>query len=123
MSPAEDALLLLALVDRHLRTLRIGMDPAYPEEDWGFTAQQALEKLLKAWIVLSDQQSPRSHELADLALLANQQLEPWLLALQVYAVEARYEEGPYPLPASRQDVLAALETLRLRCARAIDEAG
>lgn len=123
MSPAEDALLLLALVDRHLRTLRIGLDPAYPEEDWGFTAQQALEKLLKAWIVLSDQQSPRSHELADLALLANQQLEPWLLALQVYAVEARYEEGPYPLSASRQDVLAALETLRLRCARAIDEAG
>ena len=119
MSPAEDALLLLALVDRHLRSLRIGLDPAYPDEDWGFTAQQALEKLLKAWIVLADQQAPRSHELADLALLAEQPLEPWLLALQVYAVEARYEEGPFPLPASRHDLLSALEALRARCAEAI----
>ena len=54
MSPAEDALLLLAIVRRHLRSLRIGLDPDFPEEDWGFTAQQALEKLLKAWIVLAD---------------------------------------------------------------------
>ena len=46
MSPAEDALLLLAIVRRHLRTLRFGLDGAYPEEDWGFTAQQAVEKLL-----------------------------------------------------------------------------
>ena len=83
--------------------------------------QPALEKLLKAWIVLDDQQSPRSHALADLALLANQQLEPWLLALKVDAVEARDEEGPFPLPASRQDVLAALEALRLRCAQAITQ--
>ena len=49
MSPAEDARLLLAIVRRHLRGLRIGLDPAYPQEDWGFTAQQALVKLLKAW--------------------------------------------------------------------------
>jgi len=27
MSPAEDAALLLAIVRRHLRTLRIGLDP------------------------------------------------------------------------------------------------
>lgn len=69
MSPAEDARLLLAIVQRHLRSLRIGLDPAYPEEDWGFTAQQALEKLLKAWIVLADRQPPRAHDLEDLAAL------------------------------------------------------
>jgi hypothetical protein len=28
MSPAEDARLLLAIVRRHLRSLRFGMDPA-----------------------------------------------------------------------------------------------
>jgi len=34
MSPAEDAALLLAIARRHLRTLRIGLEAAYPEEDW-----------------------------------------------------------------------------------------
>ena len=46
MSPVEDALLLLAIVCRHLRSLRLSLDAAYPEEDWGFTAQQTVEKLL-----------------------------------------------------------------------------
>jgi hypothetical protein len=36
MSPAEDARLLLAIVRRHLRGLRVGLDPAFPEEDQGF---------------------------------------------------------------------------------------
>lgn len=123
MSPAEDARLLLAIVQRHLRGLRIGLDPAYPEEDWGFTAQQALEKLLKAWIVLADRQPPRAHDLEDLAVLAGQSLDQALLALQVFAVEARYEEGPFPLPASRGDLLAALETLLRRCEQDIDRLG
>ena len=70
MSPADDAALLLAIVRRHLRALRLGLDEAYPAEDWGFTAQQAVEKILKAWIVLSNQQPPRVHDLADLALVA-----------------------------------------------------
>ena len=47
MSPAEDAQLLIVIVQRHMRSLRVSLDPSYPDEDWGFTAQQALEKLLK----------------------------------------------------------------------------
>ena len=31
MSPAEDARLLLAIVQRHLRSLRFSLDPAYPD--------------------------------------------------------------------------------------------
>ena len=47
MSPAEDALLLLRLAERHLGSLRGTLDPAvFAEEDWGFLAQQTLEKLL-----------------------------------------------------------------------------
>ena len=122
MSPAEDARLLLVIVRRHLRSLRFGLDPAYPEEDWGFTAQQALEKLLKAWIVLADRQPPRVHDLSDLAVLAQQPLEAVLLELQVFAVEARYEEGPFPLPAPRQELLAVLEAELRRCERAVEEA-
>lgn len=123
MSPAEDALLLLAIVRRHLRTLRIGLDEAYPEEDWGFTAQQVVEKLLKAWIVLSDRRPPRVHVLADLVALAGQPLDPRLLELQVYAVEARYEQGPFPLPAPRQELLALLEAELDRCERRAQELG
>ena len=123
MSPAEDALLLLAIVRRHLRSLGLSLDPAYPDEDWGFTAQQAVEKLLKAWIVLADRQPPRVHDLEDLFALAGQQLDPLLLELQVFAVEARYEQGPFPLPAPRQELLALVEAELERCERMVAALG
>jgi len=123
MSPAEDALLLLAIVRRHLRSLGLTLDPAYPDEDWGFTAQQAVEKLLKAWIVLADRQPPRVHDLEDLVALAGQQLDPLLLELQVFAVEARYEQGPFPLPAPRQELLALVEAELERCERMVAALG
>ena len=123
MSPAEDALLLLAIVRRHLRSLGLTLDPAYPDEDWGFTAQQAVEKLLKAWIVLADRQPPRVHDLEDLFALAGQQLDPLLLELQVFAVEARYEQGPFPLPAPRQELLALVEAELDRCQQAVEALG
>ena len=123
MSPAEDALLLLAIVRRHLRRLGLTLDPAYPDEDWGFTAQQAVEKLLKAWIVLADRRPPRVHDLEDLVALAGQQLDPLLLELQVFAVEARYEEGPFPLPAPRQELLALVEAEQERCERIVAAQG
>jgi HEPN domain-containing protein len=123
MSPAEDAALLLAIVRRHLRTLRFGLEEDYPEEDWGFTAQQAAEKLLKAWIVLANRRPPRLHDLIDLAALAEQPLDPRLAALQVFAVEARYEEGPFPLPALRAELLALLEAELARCEREVEGAG
>ncbi|MCX5956445.1 MAG: HEPN domain-containing protein [Cyanobacteria bacterium] len=119
MSPAEDAALLLAIVRRHLRSLRIGLEAAYPEEDWGFIAQQAMEKPLKAWLVLADRRPPRLHHLKELASLAEQPLDGRLAALQVFAVEARYEEGPFPLPASREELLALLESELERCERAV----
>lgn len=111
MPPEEDAALLLQIVRRHLATLKLGLDGAYPEEDWGFLAQQALEKLLKSKIVLNDQRPPRSHDLSELAQLAGESLSQELLALQVFAVEARYEEGPFPLPARREIVLGWLVAL------------
>ena len=119
MSPTEDAALLLTIVRRHLRTLRVGLEPAYPEEDWGFTAQQASQKLLKAWLVLADQRPPRRHDLIELAVLARQPLDPRLAELQVFAVEARDEQGPFPLPADRAELLALLEAQLERCERAV----
>jgi HEPN domain-containing protein len=121
MTPQEDARVLLALVDRHLRALRLNLDPAYPDEEWGFTAQQAVEKLLKIRIVLRDERPPFSHMLHELVALAGMELDPVLLALQPYAVEARYEAGPFPLPASREGVLAAMERLREDAVRGIGD--
>ena len=121
MTPQEDARILLALVDRHLRALRFNLDPAYPDEEWGFTAQQAVEKLLKVRIVLRDERPPFTHMLNVLAELAGVELDPLLLALQPYAVEAHYEEGPFPLPASREGILKAIERLRDDAVRGIGE--
>ena len=112
MTPQEDARILLALVDRHLRALRLNLDPAFPDEEWGFTAQQAVEKLLKARIVLADQRPPFTHLLSVLAPLADVELPNVLLAWQPYAVEARYEEGPFPLKASRSEILESIDALR-----------
>jgi HEPN domain-containing protein len=108
-------------VDRHLRALRLNLDPAYPDEEWGFTAQQAVEKLLKVLIVLRDERPPFTHLLNVLAQMAGVELDPRLLALQPYAVEARYEEGPFPLSASRMEIMAAIERLRDDAVRGIGE--
>ncbi|QPN62597.1 HEPN domain-containing protein [Synechococcus sp. CBW1004] len=117
MAPAEDALLLLRLVERHLGSLRGTLDAeVFADEDWGFLAQQTLEKLLKALLVLKAQEPPRSHSLQRLV----QQLEccgepiklaPELLELDDFAVLARYDADPTPLPADRQRLLALLEAL------------
>jgi len=109
MSPAEDAALLLRIVRPYLQAMRLNLDPLYPDEEWGFQSQQALEKLLKAELVLRDQPAPRTHELLDLALLLNEQLPETLQKLPVFAVEARYEEGPFALPTVRDVLLAELE--------------
>ena len=111
MPPAEDAQLLLRLVQRHLLAMELNLSPRYPEEEWGFQAQQALEKLHKATIVLSNSQAPRSHDLQTLARDAGVCLTGELLQLQMFAVEARYEEGPFTLPASREHLLAELESM------------
>ena len=41
--------------------MRLNLIALYPDEEWGLQAQQALEKLLKAELVLRDQSAPRSH--------------------------------------------------------------
>jgi hypothetical protein len=117
MSPAEDALLLLRLVERHLGSLRGTLDPAlFADEDWGFLAQQSLEKLLKALLVLHGQEPPRSHSLQRLqqelaACGETVLLAPELLDLDDFAVLARYDAEPTPLPAERSRLLVLIEAL------------
>lgn len=71
MSPVEVALLLLAIVRRHRRSLRLSLDAAYPEEDWGFTAQQTVPAPREELLALVEAElvrcALRVKELADLA--------------------------------------------------------
>ena len=120
MPPSEDAQLLLRIVERHLRSLNFGLDEQFPAEDWGFTAQQAVEKLLKCRIVLADGEPPRSHELDLLASEANLELTDLLLDLQPFAVEARYQDGTFELPACRARILEEIQLLADQLRQAIE---
>jgi HEPN domain-containing protein len=111
LSPHEDAALLLITVRRHLRSMAMSLDPAFAQEDWGFLAQQALERVLKAMIVHTDREPPLTHELSGLADLAGVGLTPLLLGLQPFAVKARYSAEDTPLPGERQRILQELVAL------------
>ena len=41
----------------------------------------------------------------------------------MFAVEARYEEGSFPLPAPRREPLALVEAELDRCERRVEELG
>ena len=120
MPPSEDAQLLLRIVERHLRSLNFGLDDQFPAEDWGFTAQQAVEKLLKCWIVLADGEPPRSHELNLLASEVNLELNELLLGLQPFAVDARDQDSDFKLPASRARIGEEIQLLADQLRQAIE---
>jgi HEPN domain-containing protein len=101
---------------------RLLEDPAAPDEQLGFHAQQAVEKLLKAALFLVGGQPPRTHHLAQLEALlavAGQPLpiafQP-LLDLTPFAVQWRYEDDPGPpmTVEERRSLLADIQRLRKR---------
>lgn len=47
--------------------------------------------------------------------LSGLEVNPLLLELQVYVVEARYDEGTFPLPADRSEILEAVKQLLTQC--------
>jgi len=107
-------------VERHLRTLEFGLDERFPSKDWGFTARQAVEKPLTCLIILADEAPPRSHKLSELASLAQRAVPNILLELQPFAVEARYRDGEFPLPAERSTILKGIQQLMEACQTEID---
>ena len=68
MSDIDEARRMIGIAGRDLRTLK-GMAAdvdAFPDEAFGFFAQQAVEKALKAWLALAEGRYPRTHDLGDL---------------------------------------------------------
>ena len=67
MSDLEQARMLLAAAERDHPALHGMDDPAvFADEIFGFHAQQAVEKLLKAWLASLGETYPLSHDLASL---------------------------------------------------------
>lgn len=91
-------------------------DPLAPEEAFGFHAQQAVEKLLKALLTAKHVTYPHTHRIGDLITLANDNgmsipspLDA-LRSLTPFAVEFRYgalpdePEEPLDRDALRRDI-------------------
>jgi HEPN domain-containing protein len=97
MSGVEHAREMLVLAQRDLKALQGMLDAdIFADEIFGFHAQQAVEKALKAWLTLVGVEYPRTHDLEELLELLEEHAEPILEAfydlvdLTDFAVQFRY---------------------------------
>ncbi|CAN5859303.1 hypothetical protein BH20GEM1_BH20GEM1_00820 [soil metagenome] len=119
MRDLDHARLLLGMARKDLRALGAMLDgDAFAEEIFGFHAQQAAEKSIKAWLTLIGRSYPRTHDLgALLELLAvpreNVPGEAWeLVELTDFAVQLRYESFEYDdEPLDRPSVVRQVAVL------------
>jgi HEPN domain-containing protein len=122
MTPPRQAAAFVAKADEDLHVLTVLCpDAATTDAIWGFHAQQAAEKRLKAQLAFHGIQFPFTHRLLELAdLLADAgctldaRFEP-LLDLTPYAVELRYSTpptSPAEPPLDRPAILRSLTELR-----------
>ena len=114
MSDLDHARLMLNMAGKDLKALQGMMDVnTFANEIFGFHAQQAVEKALKAWLSLVDVDYPRIHDLEELLALLESSGDTVperfyaLIDLTDFAVQFRY--------ASFEDVDSQLdraETIR-----------
>lgn len=97
MTGGSEADRLFHMAGKDLAALEGMADEAiFSVEVFGFHAQQAAEKMLKAWLHSRKTDVPRTHDLRlSLRLLQRDgvQIEPllWLVDLSLFAVQYRYE--------------------------------
>lgn len=127
MSAAEHGKGLLSIARKDADALR-GMigNPLFADEIFGFHAQQAIEKALKAWLSSLSVDFPLTHDLSRLLGLLEdagaEMTDYWsLVEFTVYAVQARYEAGLLEAeePLNRVDVTAEVERLLAKVAALI----
>ena len=119
MSALEHAQNLLRLARKDFDAMR-GMvgNPLFADEVFGFHAQQAIEKALKAWLASRSIDYPLTHDLSRLlGLLDEADIDIgifWaLVQYTVFAVQARYEVGLMESEAAidRLEVIAEVDQL------------
>ncbi len=130
MNDLEQAKSMLRIAHRDFNVLlAMAHSPLCADEIFGFHAQQAVEKTLKAWLCIKGMIYPHSHELPRLlTLLENSGADIedfWPLArFTPYAVQSRYEEGPVAgvPPLNREDVILEIQALLERVGCFIEKA-
>ena len=118
MSDPKCAKVLLEAAERDLSALR-GMtdEEVFADEIAGFLAQQATEKLVKAWIALLGETYPITHDIAQLLGVLKTRQSPGLdlsalVELTPYAVRFRYPGRVPDAPAlDRAKTVTRIEEL------------
>ena len=126
MSAREEAESFLRKAEEDLRAIRAMVSAEdFTDAIFGFHAQQAVEKLLKAWLRSTGVDPPRTHDLDFLFALIERggSAIPDCLAvlrdLSDFAVMFRYETLELQRPVDREDVAQQVETLAERVRAAV----
>lgn len=129
MSDLKCARSLVSLAERDIRNFQCVSDIAlFGDETAGFLAQQASEKLLKAWVACMGEVYPLTHDLKTLLDILGKRTTDAsqfrdLEALTPFAVQFRYEflpDGAKPL--DRQGIALRLNALLERVRAEIADA-
>jgi HEPN domain-containing protein len=118
MAACDEARQLLSASHKDWQALKGMVDPdVFVDEIFGFHAQQAVEKALKAWLALLGTEYPRTHDLSLLLGMLkdqNQRVESFydLIEFNPYAVQYRYDAfEDFENPLDRADVTIRIEHL------------
>ncbi|MYA21798.1 MAG: HEPN domain-containing protein [Gemmatimonadetes bacterium] len=117
MSDLKCVRVLLSAADRDIEILQLMHDStAGPDEIFGFHAQQAAEKSLKAWLAFLGEVYPPTHDLDDLLeRLSKRDADVSkyrdLTAYSAFAVQFRYEEMTEGFSIDRERALRLVSAL------------
>ena len=128
MRDLKQARVLLMSAERDISALHGMADVAvFADEIFGFHAQQAAEKLLKAWLALLGETYPTTHDLARLvAMLRERGVEATrfneLVEYTPFAVQFRYAPGDLSArPLDRDTAIERVEALLKEVRRQSDD--
>jgi len=102
MRDLRQARAILAMANKDLKALKGMVDAeAFDDEIFGFHAQQAIEKSLKAWVAILGREYPLTHDISallDLLETCGQNVDRYwdLVEYNVFAVRFRYESLEVP---------------------------
>ena len=128
MNRLEEAREMLKMALKDLRALEVMLDPDSVDVGiFGFHAQQAVEKSLKAWITALGMEHTYKHDLRQLLIILRELgcdvTDLWeFVDLNTFAVQFRYEDyADTDAPLDRQDTIRRVKALYAKVRAIIEE--